>query len=205
MLRQLESEGERVDVSVLGARLKRLYAEPVSGAVVRGMAPVDLMTIHKAKGLEWDVVLVPGMERGGGRASGVLLNWLEFDEASGDAEAGVVLAPIWSKGTDKDRLSGWLSGIRRKREAAERKRVFYVAATRAKEEVHLFGAVERKASGELASPQHDSLLRACWPAAAMHFEQTEVERSSVAERLMESLRIEEEDEYSGLALAAGRG
>ena len=173
VLREVEDGGETVDVGVLTGRLKTLYAEPLSDAVVDGVKPVELMTIHKAKGLEWDVVLVPGLERGGGRSGGVLLNWLEFDGAGGSAAsdaASIVLAPIWSKGTEKDKLSGWLGGVRAKREGAERKRVMYVAATRAREELHLLGAVERKVSGELKEPRHDSLLKAVWPAVAERFE-----------------------------------
>jgi ATP-dependent helicase/nuclease subunit A len=171
VLREVESEGDRVDLKVLWARLEKLYAEPVSGAIEDGRLPVDLMTIHKAKGLEWDLVLVPGLERGGGRSTNVLLNWLEFDGAlNGDAGASVVLAPIWEKGAESDKLSEWLKSIRAKREAAERKRLFYVATTRAREELHLFAAATLTVKGEIAQPQHDSLLKACWPAAAAHFE-----------------------------------
>lgn len=171
VLREVESEGDRVDLKGLWARLKKLYAEPVSGAIEDGRLPVDLMTIHKAKGLEWDLVLVPGLERGGGRSANVLLNWLEFDGAlNGDAGASVVLAPIWEKGAESDKLSEWLKSVRTKREAAERKRLFYVATTRAQEELHLFGAATLTVQGEIAQPQHDSLLKACWPAAAKHFE-----------------------------------
>ena len=171
VLREVESEGDLGDLKVLWARLKKLYAEPGSGEIKDGKLPVDLMTIHKAKGLEWDLVLVPGLERDGGRTANVLLNWLKFDDVlNGDAGASVVLAPIWEKGAESDKLSEWLKSIRAKREAAERKRLFYVATTRAREELHLFGAATLTVEGEIAQPQHDSLLNACWPAAATHFE-----------------------------------
>jgi ATP-dependent helicase/nuclease subunit A len=202
VLREVESEGDRVDLSVLSTRLKKRYAEPISGSIENGRIPVELMTIHKAKGLEWDVVLVPGLERGGGRSTSVLLNWLEFDGApDGEASASVVLAPIWQKGTDSDELSSWLKSIRAKREAAERKRVFYVATTRAREEIHLFGAATLTSMGELARPRYDSLLRACWPAAAEHFETLVAGSSPMAEQLIGSLR-EDETYYEELALAA---
>ena len=198
VLREVESEGDRVDLKVLWARLKKLYAEPVSGAIEDGKLPVDLMTIHKAKGLEWDLVLVPGLERGGGRSTNVLLNWLEFDGAqNGDESASVVLAPIWEKGAESDKLSEWLKSIRAKREAAERKRLFYVATTRAREELHLFGAATLTVKGEIAQPQHDSLLKACWPAAAKHFEL--LAPDSLA---FDALDYEEAEEEFALAASA---
>jgi ATP-dependent helicase/nuclease subunit A len=201
VVREIEGEGGRVDLDVLSVRLKSLYAEPSSASVTDGKVPVELMTVHKAKGLEWDVVLVPGLERGGGRPASVLLNWLEFDGSADEGSANVVLAPIWQKGTDSDQLSSWLTKMRARREAAERKRVFYVATTRACEEVHIFGAVKLSARGEVEIPRYDSLLRACWPAAAQHFEAAAAGPSSMVEQLMDSLR---EDEFEGddLALAA---
>jgi len=205
VLREVEGEVNRVDVTVLSARLKILYAEPGSGAIEKGRLPVELMTIHKAKGLEWDVVLVPGLERGGGRSANVLLNWLEFDGTiggdGGDGSASVVLAPIWEKGTDSDKLSRWLTGVRARREAAERKRVFYVATTRAREELHLFGAVALTVKGELARPRYDSLLGACWPAAHMHFEDHMARASAEEEQIIRSVR-EDATGYEELALAA---
>jgi len=186
ILRDVESEAGSVDLGVLSARLKKLYAEPISEAPVNGIKPIDLMTIHKAKGLEWDVVLVPALERGSGSSNGVLLNWLEFDGTQDEADATVVLAPIWRTGTAADNLSSWLSGVRAKREHAERKRLLYVASTRAREELHLFATVTRKANGELAQPRYDSLLRACWPAAMDKFD----------------AHYAEEVEYPDLALAA---
>ena len=201
VLREVEKETDRVDLGLLRRRLNNLYAEPASGSVVDGRLPVELLTIHKAKGLEWDLVLVPGLERGGGQPRNVLLNWLEFDgSADGEMSANVVLAPIGQKGTHKDKLGSWLTGIRAKREAAENKRVFYVAATRACEELHLFGAATLNTKGELVQPRHDSLLRACWPAAAPYFEELLVaETPSIEQQLIDSLRENGDEEF---ALAA---
>ena len=119
-----------------------------AGAIEDGRLPVELLSIHKAKGLEWDLVLVPALERGSGQSRSVLLNWQEFDNLPEPcASPSVVLAPIEPKGTDKEKLSSWLTGIRTQREAAENKRVFYVAATRAREELHLFAAATLTSKG----------------------------------------------------------
>jgi ATP-dependent helicase/nuclease subunit A len=202
VLREVESEGGRPDLNILSMRLKSLYAGPISGSASGGNSPVELMTIHKAKGLEWDVVLVPGLERSGGRSPSVLLNWLEFDgSADGEGSANVVLAPIGQKGTESDQLSIWLKKIRAKREEAEQKRVFYVATTRAREELHLFGTASLSSKGTLEIPRSGSLLRACWPAASQHFEAVAAAPSSMMEQLVGSLR-EDEAEYEELALAA---
>ena len=200
ILREIADDGGSIDLDALSARLKSLYAEPAASAT-DGTATVELMTVHKAKGLEWDVVFVPGLERGGRASTNVLLNWLEFDGAGREESAHVVLAPIGQKGMDTDQLGRWLTAMRARREAAERKRLFYVATTRAREEVHLFGTATLAANGALATPKRDSLLSACWPAAAQHFEAAVARQSSMVEQLIDSLR---EDTFEGeeLALAA---
>ncbi len=200
VLHEIESEGGHVDLGVLATHLNKLYAKPIPYSIEDGKLPVDLMTIHKAKGLEWDLVLIPGLERKGGRSSNVLLNWLEFDGAlDGDTAASVVLAPIQQRGTNSDPLSSWLRSIRARREAAERKRVFYVATTRAREELHVFAAAKLNANGGLAQPPHDSLLRACWPVAAEHFEAMVADATPMDRLLIDALR---ETDHEDLALAA---
>jgi len=203
VLRDAETEAGRFDLGLLKRRLNKLYAEPASGSVVDGRLPVELLTIHKAKGLEWDLVLVPGLERGGGQSHNVLLNWLEFDDdVDGEAPASVVLAPIGQKGTQKDQLSSWLTSIRAKREAAENKRVFYVAATRAREELHLFGTATLSTKGELMQPRYDSLLRASWPAAAPYFEAfLAAATPSIEQKLIDSLSRDVDEDFA-LAAAA---
>ena len=74
VLREIEAASIVPTVDAIDARLANLYAEPAAGKIA-----VELLTIHKAKGLEWDLVLVPGLERGSGGDDKVLLNWLELD------------------------------------------------------------------------------------------------------------------------------
>ncbi len=185
-LRQVESPGGRVDLAALNAAVARLYAAPRTGENL-----VDLSTIHRAKGLEWDVVFVPALERMGQSSHTQLLNWLELDSPSTNpadtAEASVILAPIYGKGGEPDALHTWLTRNRNAREAAERKRLFYVACTRAREELHLFAAVFPYKNGEPSVPR-GSLLEAAWPAAAPHF--AEIPSSSSVEIWRQSLENE---------------
>jgi ATP-dependent exoDNAse (exonuclease V) beta subunit len=125
------------------------------------------MTIHKAKGLEWDVVIVPGMERKPPVDRERLLNWSEID--SGEEEvAEIVMAPIAERGEGSKALNAWLRNIRKTRERAEKTRLFYVACTRAREELHLFASPKLTAKGEIAR-EYGSLLATAWPVAEKHF------------------------------------
>ncbi|MEO6817263.1 MAG: UvrD-helicase domain-containing protein [Edaphobacter sp.] len=162
LLDEIEEEAGAIDLNLLKLRLDKLYAE----AAVHAGA-VDLITIHGAKGLEWDVVIVPGLEKRARVSGGRLLTWNEIDSGGADA-AHVVLAPIVGKGEESRELNNWLNNIEKARDAAERKRLFYVACTRAKEELHLFAAPEIKSDGSI-SQAYGSLLSAAWPAAERHF------------------------------------
>ena len=153
LLRTLDREEGQVGLPELMSRLKRLYASADSRE-----DSVDLVTIHGSKGLEWDVVLVPELERPARHHESRLV---ELEELR---NGGTILAPISAKGEDATTLTSWLRGLRSRREAAERKRLFYVACTRAREELHLFGIATTRAKGGI-EPASGSLLEAAWPAA----------------------------------------
>ncbi len=167
LLDELESSGNRIDTTQLETRLQRLYAEP--DTIPPGTPYVEILTIHAAKGLEWDVVIVPALERVPGPMRGRLLTWAELD-LPGSATP-IMLAPIAAKGEEIDALTTWLKSIHKEREAAERKRLVYVAATRAREELHLFAAPDLLVSGRI-NPRYDSLIKAAWPAAEPYFTST---------------------------------
>jgi len=162
-----------LDPTLLESRLQELYSEPEP--VPAGGPFVELLTIHKAKGLEWDVVLIPALERQPAADRSRLLSWSELEppDSSADTAAHLMLAPIAGRGEPSKALNNWLNGIHRAREAAERKRLFYVACTRARQELHLFAAPAVSPNGEI-HPRFDSLLQAAWPAAEAHFATTQL-------------------------------
>jgi len=168
LLSEIERNSQVVNMATLEGRLRELYAEP---PVLAPETPhVELLTIHKAKGLEWDVVVVPGLERLPDRTRGRLLAWTTLDSGDDEASAGVILAPISAKGNDPDSLTAWLNSLHRKREIAEHKRLYYVACTRAREELHLFASPVEDAKGGV-NAKSGSLLQAAWPAARRYFDQ----------------------------------
>lgn len=157
----------------LWSALEKLTAQPDPEA--SSECGVRLMTIHKAKGLEFEVVIVPGLEARCGRPERTLLSWLErgmAPEEDGD-EAGdpgeiteFLIAPLQPKGADRGSAKKWVDDVRRRREAQEERRIVYVAATRAREELHLFARPAYKTeNGEpvLCEPAN-SLLATAWPA-----------------------------------------
>ena len=162
LLDEVASSTPTIDIALLKRRMKKLYAQATPTA-----DGVDLMTIHGAKGLEWDVIMVPGLARRAGLSRSGLFVWSEIEEPEPDAAHGM-LAPIQGRGEPAQKLNQWMRGLRNAREAAERKRLFYVACTRAREELHLFAAPERSTRGEILR-ESTSLLKAAWPAAERHF------------------------------------
>jgi ATP-dependent exoDNAse (exonuclease V) beta subunit len=187
LLDMLQQETGTIDLAQLKYRLSRLYSEPAlsSGAV-------DLTTIHGAKGLEWDVVLVPALEKNSRTSRGRLLTWHETSSTDEHA-ARVLLAPIVGKGRQSELLNTWLNQIQTSREEAESRRLFYVACTRAREELHLFAAPAGKSDGSI-SLSSGSLLQAAWRAAERHFVNTQVAAKPLTAPVV-SLRPSEQDTF----------
>ncbi len=156
----------------LPAALDKLTALPNPSASTD--CGVQLMTIHKSKGLEFEVVIVPDLQARAGSPDRKLLSWLErgVDPASGpgaDDSAEItefLVAPLQTKGADAGQAKAWVDGVYRERESQETRRVLYVAATRAREELHLFARPSYKveAGGELTLVEPSaSLLATAWP------------------------------------------
>ena len=189
LLDELTATGP-LSIPTLTQRLENLYAAPSLQTDA-----VDLMTIHGAKGLEWDLVLVPSLERAGRSNASRLLSWLELppdpDEPTGSITAGIV-APIFAKGATAGNLAKWIASVEKERTVAERKRLFYVACTRAREHLHLFASPKTKSGGE-PELSENSLLAAAWPAARIPYETT-----LISETLAEVIEMP-----TPLALAAG--
>jgi ATP-dependent exoDNAse (exonuclease V) beta subunit len=165
--------------STFDAEFKRLFAQPDPSVSER--CGIQLMTIHKAKGLGFEVVIVPGLDRKSSSDQKPLVCSLERinpwalnsdSEAEGEtqpaSETEFLVAPLGLQGEDTEPLYRWVRRQRQMRFDEERKRLLYVACTRARRELHLLGTAVASASG-IRPENKDSLLAAAWPALEAEF------------------------------------
>lgn len=162
LLEQMD-EGGDLDFQRLDEQLGELRALPDPEAPEN----LQVMTIHKAKGLEFDVVIVPALGRPPRKDDPRLLEWLELPGE--DSASDLLLAPVPEKGTEGPTLAGFLRDIERIKDRHETGRLLYVAATRARRELHLLGHATVNKDGELRTAPR-SLLRKLWPAVRTQFE-----------------------------------
>ncbi len=143
----------------------RLFAAPDAQADGR----LQLMTIHKAKGLEFDTVILPGLHRETAGSDTPLLAWDSFALASGER---LVAAPVNRRSGRKPgapTVYDFLQRMEKERSRNEDARVLYVAATRAVRRLHLVGVARRDEEGALVAPRAASPLTSVWPAVAAEF------------------------------------
>lgn len=135
----------------LEASLDKLYAAPNSS----GRA-VEVMTIHKAKGLEFESVILLGLSN---MTQADRPPLIRFEQSEGR----LLLGPVKRSTDDSaDPVSQYLSEREKKRARHEMDRVLYVALTRARSELHLVATVTVDESGEVSSPARTSLLARMW-------------------------------------------
>jgi ATP-dependent helicase/nuclease subunit A len=148
----------------LNAALAQLYAAPAPDADPR----LQIMTIHKSKGLEFDVVILPGLHRGGGRSEPALMLWQE--RLSRQGEEQLLVSALHPSHQNLDPIYQHLLHEQQHRDAYERCRVVYVACTRAKQHLHLLAQVSpAQDADQLRPPRKGSALHALWPGLHGHW------------------------------------
>ncbi len=143
---ELLEEIEPTVPSALWSAVGRLYASsPAEGD------GIEIMTIHKAKGLEFDHVIVPGLEKATRRPDPALVLW----RPEGD---DLLMATATSR--ENGSLYRWLLHEERMRDSNELGRLIYVAATRAAKSLTWFASLDK---GVDTPPPHGSMLSMLWP------------------------------------------
>ncbi|TJY62928.1 DNA helicase UvrD [Sinimarinibacterium sp. CAU 1509] len=178
-LQQLAPGAVLDDFDQLDLALAQLKASPDPASD----GGVSLMTIHKSKGLEFDTVIVPGLARGTRSDDQPLLAWAHLTDVLG--ESRLLLAPVHARGDERDPAFDFVRGIESGKQQFEDARLLYVAATRARRQLHLFGEVRRQVGKDdgavsVRAPTARSLLARLWPAVAAQFERAAAQAGDVA-------------------------
>ena len=181
LLAEHERAGDLADYDAFAAATQRLYA--VTSAAPQG--GVQIMTLHKAKGLEFDAVILPGLDQPTRGGQSRPLRW-KFRDIEGHAT--LVLAPLKSRtGADAqpDPVYEWLGRLDAAEDAAELGRLLYVGATRARDRLHLIGVAKvqpRDADApQWRAPVKGTALERLWPALAQRIAPPDADAATDAE------------------------
>ena len=145
-----ERAGDVPDWNAFVARLGEERLSPPPGEQAR----VQVMTMHKAKGLEFDTVILPGLARVGGRGDRPLLRWRTRRD-------GLMAGFAKPRGGEHGSVFDYLRGLASDEDQAELGRLAYVACTRAKRRLALVGVLpvkDDKEGRKWKSPPKGSIL-----------------------------------------------
>ena len=130
---------------------------------------VQVMTMHRAKGLEFDHVMLYGLGRKPGGGGAGVLSWFDFPSPHGDERK--IISPIGSRAdVERDPVHRYIAIVDNEKDIHEQGRLLYVACTRAQKTLHIVGNVSVARDGSEYRPaRSDSLLHLLWPAVEPEF------------------------------------
>lgn len=165
VLEKLESAGTLIDIAELESRLDD---ERVTSNVDDPYA-LQVMTMHKAKGLEFDQVLLYALGRSTRARRRSILSWTNLPYHDNVPE--ILLSPIGPRAElEGDSLHRCIEATEADKERLELDRLLYVACTRARRSLHLIGSVAlNKDRASFRPPPDGTLLGRLWPAVAQHY------------------------------------
>ncbi|SMF55177.1 ATP-dependent exoDNAse (exonuclease V) beta subunit (contains helicase and exonuclease domains) [Alteromonadaceae bacterium Bs31] len=178
LLEQWEYAADLPGLDELEQAIAKLYATPDPNADEK----LQIMTIHKSKGLEFDVVILPSLERTARSNESSLLMWRERLSAEGENE--LLMAPYTqTKDSNKHPTYEHLRYEEKKAQDYENCRLLYVACTRAKKQLHLSAFLKEnpKDQQELKAPSSSSLLATIWEAIQIDIKRYHSDTTETAE------------------------
>src|SRR5690606_20918969 len=148
-------QGYVVDMLALEEKLSKSRSSERDEGV-----PLQIMTIHKSKGLEFDHVILPDLDRRPRADDDPLILWQDFLDRSQVSRP--LLALMTARGEERDPLYAFLKQEGTARARYETTRLLYIGVTRAIRSAWLFGTVTR--NEEDCSAGKGSLLATVLPA-----------------------------------------
>lgn len=165
LLRKAERDGRGLDIAWLQREAGLLYARHTAQDHA-----VELLTLHKSKGLQFDYVFVVGLAattRSNGKS---LLQWhFHQSRLAGAGSRGLLIAANDQSDSNTATLFNYLTWLNKAGEEAELRRLLYVAITRAKRRVWLTAELATDDAGDrLKPPSTGSLLGILYDQVAEH-------------------------------------
>jgi ATP-dependent helicase/nuclease subunit A len=152
--------GYALDFEQLETGMQKLYAEPD----ITANDTLQFLTIHKSKGLEFDCVILPALNRKPRHPDSPLMLW---EEVQIDGKLQLLAAPYSKKKNNSPSIYDYIKSLETTRANNETVRLLYVAATRTMHKLHLVATAKRK--NELITPVKNSFLELLWPKLAAEF------------------------------------
>lgn len=161
LLSNHEMGGDITDISALNEAAERLYAR----AQVSEENSVQVMTMHKSKGLQFDHVFLPRLNGRPANDDRPMLAWNSW--FSEDGTPRLAICPMPEIGGEEAPLYNFLNKEQAKKRLQENTRLIYVAATRAIKRLHLSFTVNFDDKGSVLNPSSGSLLSCIWNSPAL--------------------------------------
>jgi len=160
LLSSLDGVHTQIDINILVSQVNKLYSQ--ADLQTSGSEQIQLMTIHKSKGLEFDHVILPGLARLPKIDDPQLLYWLESLNSQGDSS--LLFSSINSSDGYENKQSTFIKLFEKEKAHIENTRLLYVAATRAKKQLYLMWHYKfDEKSCTVNSPDKNCLLSRMWP------------------------------------------
>ena len=157
LLEEHDEGGDIRDIHLFEAELQSLFG---SGQVPD--AKLQIMTIHKAKGLEFHHVLIPGLDRRPRGNENPLLLWKEHITTGGEDRLVMSLPSRRARDHDTDPVYRYLKYELELEQRLESTRLLYIGVTRAIRQCVLFACLKQD-EGAVMEPVKTSLLARIWP------------------------------------------
>lgn len=173
LLAGINEVGGYPDARQLQKKLAKLFVPPEP---VAGQRAVQIMTMHKSKGLEFDVVFLPQLHRKSRRDDKPLI-LVDKQTAQQEQLQELFIAPATPGPKDSNSVYEYLWNIRKQRSANEAARLLYVACTRARQRLYLSACLQVKENRQ--NPDPASLLCTIWPVFEAQMEVHEIPEADV--------------------------
>ena len=144
LLEKYEVDGQISDLSQFKTALNTLYSKQNTPS------RLHIMTIHKAKGLEFDCVILPCLSAKASGRDKPLLRWLSLPTDQ-QQDPLMLISPLHAAAEEHCPLYDYLGRLDQEKDHYEQQRLLYVAATRAKKRLYLFDHQQTITRGTLRS------------------------------------------------------